>query len=73
MVRRRRKRGTMALRSLSQTCPQLVNLGDDGSDGDDYDVDEDERYHGSGDGGNDDHENVCGTYSYLLASRTYLY
>ena len=31
--------GTMALRSLSQTCPQLVNLGDDGSDGDDHDVD----------------------------------
>ena len=33
----------MALRSLSKTCPQLVNLGDDGRDGDDHDVDEDDH------------------------------
>ena len=47
--------GTMALRSLSKTCPQLVNLGDDGSDGDDHDVDEDDHYYGSGGGGDDDY------------------
>ena len=46
--------GTMALRSLSQTCPQLVNLRDDGSDGDDHDVDEDDHYYGSGGGGDYD-------------------
>ena len=45
----------MALRSLSQTCPQLVNLGDDGCDGDDHDVDEDDHYYGSSGGGDDDY------------------
>ena len=63
--------GTMALRSLSQTCPQLVNLGDDGSDGDDHDVDEDERYYGSGGGGVDDYG--LRHFFIFFASRTYIF
>ena len=45
----------MALRSLSKTCLQLVNLGGYGSDGDDHDVDEDDHYYGSSGGGDDDY------------------
>ena len=34
---------------------------------------EDDHYYGSGGGGDDDYENVFDTYSFLFASRTYLF